>query len=81
MSAPGASPGLQDLSECPINFLRGDVTVDSQLRAFLEARDVCARTFSALKVHALAGRLSETLWNSQLPLWSVIRDVDGIYVY
>ena len=36
MSAPGASPDLQDLSECPINFLVDNV--DSQLRAFLEAR-------------------------------------------
>ena len=36
MSAPGASPDPQDLSERPINFLREDV--DSQYRAFLEAR-------------------------------------------
>ena len=74
------------MSECQINFLVGNV--DIEFAAFVEARAVCARAFAALnehckrsRVHAMAGRLSETLRNSQLPLWSVIREVDGTYFY
>ena len=49
MSAPGASPDLQDLSQYSINFLVRDV--DIEFAAFLEAQAVCARAFSALKEH------------------------------
>ena len=36
MSAPGASPDLQDLSQYPINFLVRDV--DIEFAAFVEAQ-------------------------------------------